>query len=114
MLAELRVKSLSVTGFFIDCADALLGGAFEVVTPRSPRHRGSQVTLRHPDAYALVQALAARDVIGDMRAPDLLRFGVNALYVSHGDVLRAVATLRDIIAEAAHLPFLAQERSAVT
>ncbi|HEY5400719.1 MAG TPA: aminotransferase class V-fold PLP-dependent enzyme, partial [Trebonia sp.] len=113
-LAELRVKSLSVTGFFIDCADALLGGAFEVVTPRSPRHRGSQVTLRHPDAYALVQALAARDVIGDMRAPDLLRFGVNALYVSHGDVLRAVATLRDIIAEAAHLPFLAQERSAVT
>ena len=113
-LAELRVKSLSVTGFFLECADALLGGAFEVVTPRSPQRRGSQVTLRHPDAYALVQALAARDVIGDMRAPDLLRFGVNALYVSHGDALRAVACLRDIVAEAAHLPFLAQQRSAVT
>jgi kynureninase len=113
-LAELRVKSLSVTGFFLDCADALLGGTFEVVTPRSPQRRGSQVTLRHPDAYALVQALAARDVIGDMRAPDLLRFGVNALYVSHGDALRAVACLRDIVAEAAHLPFLAQQRSAVT
>src|SRR5580693_394214 len=69
-LAELRVKSLSVTGFFIECADALLGDAFSVVTPRSPQRRGSQVTLRHPDAYALVQALAARDVIGDMRAPD--------------------------------------------
>jgi kynureninase len=113
-LAELRVKSQSVTGFFIDCADALLGDAFSVVTPRSAERRGSQVSLRHPDAYALVQALAARDVIGDMRAPDLLRFGVNALYVSHGDALRAVATLRDIVAEAAHLPFLAQERSAVT
>ena len=113
-LTEVRAKSLSVTGFFIDCADALLGGAFEVVTPRSPGRRGSQVTLRHPDAYALVQALAARDVIGDMRAPDLLRFGVNALYVSHGDALRAVACLRDIVAEAAHLPYLAQERSAVT
>ena len=113
-LAGLRDKSLSVTGFFIDCVDALLGGAFEVVTPRSPGHRGSQVSLRHPDAYALVQALAARDVIGDMRAPDLLRFGVNALYVSHGDALRAVRCLRDIVAEAAHLPFLAQERSAVT
>ena len=113
-LAEVRVKSQSVTGFFIDCADALLGGAFEVVTPRSPQRRGSQVSLRHPDAYALVQALAARDVIGDMRAPDLLRFGVNALYVSHGDALRAVASLRDIVAEAAHLPYLAQERSAVT
>jgi kynureninase len=113
-LAEVRAKSLSVTGFFIDCADALLGGAFEVVTPRSPGRRGSQVTLRHPDAYALVQALAARDVIGDMRAPDLLRFGVNALYVSHGDALRAVACLRDVVAEAAHLPYLAQRRSAVT
>jgi kynureninase len=113
-LAAVRAKSLSVTGFFIDCADALLGRGFEVVTPRSPGRRGSQVTLRHPDAYALVQALAARDVIGDMRAPDLLRFGVNALYVSHGDALRAVACLRDIVAEAAHLPFLAQRRSAVT
>jgi kynureninase len=113
-LAEVRAKSLSVTGFFIDCADALLGRGFEVVTPRSPRQRGSQVTLRHPDAYALVQAMAARDVIGDMRAPDLLRFGVNALYVSHGDALRAVACIRDIVAEAAHLPFLAQQRSAVT
>jgi kynureninase len=112
-LAAVRAKSLSVTGFFIDCADALLGPAFEVVTPRSPRHRGSQVALRHPDAYALVQALAARDVIGDMRAPDLLRFGVNALYVSHGDALRAVACLRDIVADAAHLPYLTQERSAV-
>jgi len=113
-LAEVRAKSLSVTGFFIDCADALLSPGFEVVTPRSPGHRGSQVTLRHPDAYALLQALAARDVIGDMRAPDLLRFGVNALYVSHGDALRAVACIRDIVAEAAHLPFLAQQRSAVT
>jgi kynureninase len=84
------------------------------VTPRSPARRGSQVTLRHPDAYALVQALAARDVIGDMRAPDMLRFGVNALYVSHGDVLRAVRCLRDVVAEAAHLPFLAQQRSTVT
>jgi kynureninase len=113
-LAELRVKSLSVTGFFIDCADALLGDAFSVVTPRSPQRRGSQVTLRHPDAYALVQALAARDVIGDMRAPDMLRFGVNALYVSHGDALRAVRCLRDVVAEAAHLPYLAQQRSTVT
>jgi kynureninase len=113
-LAQLRAKSQSVTGFFIDCADELLGDAFSVVTPRAPERRGSQVTLRHPDAYALVQALAARDVIGDMRAPDMLRFGVNALYVSHGDALRAVRCLRDVVAEAAHLPYLAQERSAVT
>ena len=111
-LAQVRAKSLSVTGFFMDCADALLPG-FEVVTPREPERRGSQVTLRHPQAYALVQALAARQVIGDMRAPDLLRFGVNALYGSHRDVLRAVTCLRDVVAEGAHLPYLTQQRPAV-
>jgi kynureninase len=114
-LAQVRAKSLSLTGFFLDCADALLpAGAFETVTPREPRRRGSQATLRHPEAYALVQALAARDVICDMRAPDLLRFGVNALYVSHGDMLRAVTGLREVVAEGAHRPYLAQQRSAVT
>ena len=112
-LARVRAKSLSVTGFFLDCALALLPG-FEVVTPREPERRGSQVTLRHPEAYALVQALAARNVIGDMRAPDLLRFGVNALYVSHSDVLRAVTCLREVVAEGAHLPYRTQQRSAVT
>jgi kynureninase len=113
-LAQVRVKSLSLTGFFLDCADSLLGGAFEVVTPREPGRRGSQVTLRHPEAYALVQALAARNVICDMRAPDLLRFGVNALYGSHGDMLRAVTCLREVVADGAHLPYLAQQRPAVT
>ena len=101
-----------MTGFFLNCADALLP-EFEVVTPREPGRRGSQVSLRHPEAYALVQALAARDVIGDMRAPDLLRFGVNALYVSHRDVLRAVTCLQEVTAEGAHRPYLTQQRSAV-
>ena len=110
--AGVRAKSLSVTGFFLDCADALLPG-FEVVTPRAPERRGSQVSLRHPEAYALVQALAARNVIGDMRAPDLLRFGVNALYVTHRDVLRAVISLREVVAEGALRPYLTQQRSAV-
>jgi kynureninase len=48
-----------------------------------------------------------------MRAPDLLRFGVNALYVTHRDVLRAVISLREIVAEGAHRPYLTQRRSAV-
>ena len=111
-LAGVRAKSLSVTGFFLDCAEALLPG-FEIVTPREPQRRGSQVSLRHPEAYALVQALAARNVIGDMRAPDLLRFGVNALYVTHRDMLRAVTSLREVVVEGAHQPYLTQQRSAV-
>ncbi|MER7405979.1 kynureninase [Streptomyces sp. NPDC000070] len=97
-MEQVRAKNLSLTGFFMDCADTLLGGlGFTVVTPRESHRRGSQVALRHPDAYPLVRALAARGVIGDMRAPDLLRFGVNALYVSHRDMLTAVRHLREAV-----------------
>ncbi|MGW1077677.1 kynureninase [Streptomyces sp. NPDC002537] len=113
-MEEVRAKSLSLTGFFLECADALLDDGFTVVTPREPERRGSQVTLRHPDAYALVQALAARGVIGDMRAPDMLRFGVNALYVSHADVLAAVRVLGEVVAAAEHHDERFRQRTTVT
>ncbi|MEW2288582.1 kynureninase [Streptomyces sp. NPDC047841] len=112
---QVRAKSLSLTGFFMDCADALLDGlGFTVVTPRQPHRRGSQVALRHPEAYPLVSALAARGVIGDMRAPDLLRFGVNSLYVSHHDVLTAVRHLRQAVTLREHLEPRHRQRAAVT
>ena len=96
-MGELRAQSLSLTGFFIECCDELLDGlGFEVVTPREPERRGSQVTLRHPDAATLVPAAAERGVVGDKREPDLLRYGFNALYNTHADALRAVETLVDL------------------
>ncbi|WP_424216924.1 kynureninase (plasmid) [Streptomyces sp. BI20] len=102
-MRRVRAKSLSLTAFFRECADTLLAGlGFEIVTPEDPDRRGSQIALRHPEAYPLVAALTARGVIGDMRAPDLLRFGVNALYVSHADVLHAVTELREIASTGAH------------
>ncbi|GAA2331186.1 hypothetical protein GCM10009854_02720 [Saccharopolyspora halophila] len=52
------------------------------------------MSLRHPHAYGLIQALAAQGVVADMRAPDVLRFGVNALHTSHHDVLAAVTRLQ--------------------
>ena len=95
---QVRAKSLSLTGFFAECSDRLLDGlGFTLVTPRAAHRRGSQVALRHPAAYPLVQALAERGVIGDMRAPDLLRFGVNALYLSHREIADAVLRLRDVV-----------------
>lgn len=95
-LALVRAKSLSLTGFLLECADTLLSGlGFTVVTPRDPARRGSQAVLRHPEAHALAAALTERGVVGDVRAPDLLRFGVNALYVSHRDILAAVCHLRE-------------------
>ncbi|MFF4172945.1 kynureninase [Streptomyces sp. NPDC001744] len=114
-MADVRKKNLSLTGFFQECADALLDGlGFTAATPREPERRGSQVALRHPEAYPLVAALTARGVIGDMRAPDLLRFGFNALYVSHADVLRAVVELRDVVTSGAHLAPVFQQRPTVT
>ncbi|WP_203217505.1 kynureninase [Nocardia arthritidis] len=102
-MAEVRAKSLSLTSFFLDCADAVLTELdFTTVTPRDPHRRGSQITLRHPDANALARALAARDVIVDMRAPDMLRFGVNALYVSHADVLAAARQLSEVVLASEH------------
>lgn len=112
---QVREKSLSLTGFFLECADDLLAGlGFTPVTPADPDRRGSQVALRHADAYPLVQALIARGVIGDMRAPDLLRFGVNALYVSHADVFQAVHHLREVTVTGEHQQARFQRRDTVT
>jgi kynureninase len=112
-MEQVRSKSLALTGFFIECADALLPG-FEIVTPREPARRGSQVALRHPDAHPLIRALIERGVIGDMRAPDLLRFGFNALYVSHQDVLAAVRHLAEVVAGDEHRDPRFQRRDTVT
>jgi kynureninase len=102
-MEQVREKSLSLTGFFLECADELLAGlGFSVVTPADPAQRGSQVALRHAAAYPLVQALIARGVIGDMRAPDLLRFGFNALCLSHADALQSVRQLREVAVTGEH------------
>jgi kynureninase len=95
-VADLRARSLSLTGFFLECLEALLPGT-EVVTPRDPGRRGSQVSLRHPRAYAVVQALIARGVVGDFREPDIVRLGFAPMYLTHADVLRAVEHLHDVL-----------------
>ncbi|WP_405218567.1 kynureninase [Agrococcus sp. Ld7] len=97
-VALVREKSLRLTELFMTLVDERLGQwGVEVVTPRDPARRGSQVALRIDDGYAVMQALIERGVIGDFRAPDLMRFGFAPLYVSHADVWDAVAILEDIL-----------------
>ncbi|QNN54839.1 kynureninase [Nocardioides mesophilus] len=113
-LAELRAHSESLTGLFIDLVDARLGDRVGVVTPREPRLRGSQVSLRHDDAYGIVQALIARGVVGDFRTPDVARFGFAPLYVTHADVFDAVQALVEVLDGEEHLRPEYAVRNAVT
>ncbi len=93
---QVRAQSVSVTQCFIDALDAL-GVDLPLATPREAERRGSQVSLRHPQAFAVVQALIARGVIGDFREPDIIRLGFAPLYVTHGDAVTAAEHVRAVI-----------------
>lgn len=114
-LGELRAKSQALTEAFIALVEARCAGlGLSLVTPRDPARRGSQVSFAHEHGYAVMQALIARGVIGDFRAPDLIRFGFSPLYIRHVDVWDAVETLRDVLASSAWRRPEFQNRAAVT
>ncbi len=95
-MEDIRARSLDLTQLFIDevekrCPD------LDLATPRAPEQRGSQVSFRFAEGYAAMQALIARGVIGDFRAPDIMRFGFTPLYIDEGDVIAAAGILQDIL-----------------
>lgn len=97
-LEVLRAKSIALGDLFIELADQELDGlGCTLASPRSAQARGSQVSLAHEEGYAIMQALIERNVIGDFRAPDILRFGFAPLYVRYVDIWDTVAALKDII-----------------
>ena len=96
-MADLRDRSLALTDRFIAGVEAACPG-LTLATPRDHALRGSQVSFRHPEGYAIMQALIAAGVIGDFRAPDILRFGFTPLFIGFDEVDRAVATLSRIMA----------------
>jgi kynureninase len=73
----------------------------ELLTPTDPARRGTQVSLRHPEAYAVMQALIARGVIGDFREPDILRFGLTPLNLGYVEVERAAQIVGEVVRERA-------------
>lgn len=96
-LDDLQTKSLRLTSFFFDLADKHLAPrGFEVISEREQR-RGSHVAMTHPGGYAIVRALIERNVIGDFRRPNVLRFGFAPLYNSFMDVETLVAQCIDIV-----------------
>jgi kynureninase len=99
---SVRAKSLALTDFFLECVTAYVPeGRVESLTPSAHAERGSQVALRCDDAGDVMKRLVERGVVGDFRAPDVLRFGFTPLYVGFGDVERAARVLGETVAAGA-------------
>ena len=95
-MADVRAASIRLTDMFINevekrCPELTL------FSPRDGALRGSQVSFAHDNAFAVMQALIERDLIGDFRAPNLIRFGFTPLYIDESDVLGAVEILADVL-----------------
>ncbi|MFJ3090924.1 kynureninase [Streptomyces sp. NPDC086838] len=93
-----RAKSLALTDFFLECVEAYAPeGRVTSVTPAAHAERGSQVALRCDDAEPVMAELIARGVVGDLRRPDVLRFGFTPLYVGFADAERAARVLAEVL-----------------
>ena len=73
------------------------GRELVLATPRDPLRRGSHVSFRHPEGYAIVQACIARGVIGDFRSPDILRFGITPLYIGDREIDTAIHAISEVL-----------------
>ena len=93
-LAQVEAKSAALWDIFHAAGTS---AGLECITPADPAKRGSHIAFRHPHAYEIVQALIARGVIGDFRDPDILRFGLTPLTLSHADVWNAGDMLRALV-----------------
>ena len=110
-IKQVEAKSAALWDIFHAAGTA---AGLECVTPADPTKRGSHISFRHPHAYQIVQALIAKGVIGDFRDPDILRFGLTPLTLSHADIWRAGQMLRAIVSGGEYLKPEFAVRYAVT
>lgn len=97
-MADLRTRSIELSETFIAEVEARCP-QLTLASPRDPERRGSQVSFAFPEGYAAMQAAIANGVVGDFRAPDIMRFGFTPLYVGRADVVRAAETLERVMGE---------------
>lgn len=101
-MADVRAKSVEMGELFARrMAPLCERHGFALASPADPAERGSQISYTHSQAYPIVQALIARGVVGDFRAPDVLRFGLTPLYTSFAEIERAVEIIASVMDEAA-------------
>lgn len=114
-MQAIRAKSLALGDFFhAEMTRHGLDRELTLLSPKDANARGSQISYCHPQAYAICQAWIAEGVIGDFRAPDVLRIGFAPLYVSFKDVANAVERLADIVVSGRYSQPQFQARQAVT
>jgi kynureninase len=113
-MAAMRAKSLALGDLFLALVEQQCGKHGFVNGSAARHERGSQVGLLHPEGYAIMQALIARGVIGDFRAPDMLRFGFAPLYNRYTDAWDAVAALKSVMDTRAWDTTAFKTRAAVT
>ncbi|MDP5102801.1 MAG: kynureninase [Erythrobacter sp.] len=95
-IGRLHGKSQALSEFFLECLMAL-DVQLDLISPPASGARGSHISFRHPDAYAICQALIARGVIGDFRDPDVLRLGFAPAYLRFADIAAAARHLADVL-----------------
>src|SRR5439155_8804791 len=96
-IAAIAAKGAALTAFAVELADAWLAEhGFTLATPRDPDRRGAHVTLHHPQAWPVTQALTAVGVVADFRTPQRLRLAFAPLYTRFADVLDGMARLREV------------------
>lgn len=113
-MAAVRGKSLRLTRFLMDMADALLAGepyGFSIGTPREEARRGGHVALLHPEAMRVAEALRGRGVVPDFRPPSIVRVAPVALYNTYGEVWELVRHLREIIDRREYQRFPAERKA---
>jgi len=113
-MTDIRRKSVALCQLFIQTVEAAGCDDLVLASPREAGRRASQVSFRHPDAYAVMQALIAQGVIGDMRSPDILRFGFTPLYTRYVDVFDAATRLIAIVRDRVFDDPVYHQRAAVT
>ncbi|MCB1421419.1 MAG: kynureninase [Nitratireductor sp.] len=112
-MADIRIRSIELSQRFIELVEAGTDKAV-LVSPRDPQPRGSQVSFRFAEGYAAIQALIARNVVGDFRAPNIMRFGFCPLYNSLEEVEQAAGILCEIVETGAWNRPEFRKRQAVT
>ena len=96
-MSDAQEKSRRLSQLFIGEVEERCGKEVRLASPRDPALRGSHVVFGHKESYAVMQASIARGVIGDFRAPDLMRFGFTPLYNSFADIVAAAEILARIL-----------------